>query len=132
MMSQAHAQKELLNVLGERIRERRKALGFTQEQLAELAGMSVNFLARMEMAGRTPSFDTLIRLADALKVEVSDLLHKGSETEWLDQAHDIAYSLGSLSAEHADFVIAQMRSTIDHLKRTCAEQPDDPQVKQKT
>lgn len=117
-MSQAHTQKELLLVLGERIRERRKALGLTQEQLAEQAGMSVNFLARMEMAGRTPSFDTLVRLSDALKVEVSDLLNKGTEAEWLDQAHDIAYSLGSLSPEHAEFVLGQMRSTIDHLKKT--------------
>lgn len=119
MMSEAHRQKELLLILGERIRERRKALGLTQEQLAEQAGMSVNFLARMEMAGRTPSFDTLVRLSDALKVDVSDLLNRRTEAEWLDQAHDIAYSLGSLTPEHADFVLGQMRSTIDHLKKNC-------------
>lgn len=91
-------------------------LGLTQEQLAELAGMSTNFLARMEMAGRTPSFATLARLADALEVHVSDLLSEEHDDLWKDQATEIAHALGSLQKTDAALAVSLMRSIIGHLK----------------
>lgn len=106
----------MLGVLARRVRERRMALGLTQEQLAELAEMSTNFLARMEMAGRTPSFATLARLAGALEVHVSDLLTEEHEDLWTDEATEIAHALGSLEKADATLAVSLMRSIIGHLK----------------
>jgi transcriptional regulator with XRE-family HTH domain len=45
----------------------------TQEQLAEKASISLNFLNLIERGQRGPSFDSLERLATALKQPVAEL-----------------------------------------------------------
>lgn len=117
MMTKQDNLSRLLGTLAERVRERRKALGLTQEQLAELAGLSTNFLARMEMSGRTPSLATLTRIADALEVRVSDLLTEDHIGEWQAEATEIAEALDSLSSPDSALAVELIRSVIDHLKR---------------
>lgn len=58
---------------GQRLRELRKQKGLTQEQLAEAAQISVEFLSNMERGVNAPSFETLERLAQALKVPIKEL-----------------------------------------------------------
>lgn len=59
--------------LGQRIRELRVALSFTQEELAKQASISVSFLSMIERAERLPHLKTLAVLADALAVTLSQL-----------------------------------------------------------
>jgi transcriptional regulator with XRE-family HTH domain len=63
--------------LGERIAELRKANGLTQEQLAEKAGYSVEFISLVERGLNAPSVAGLAKIAKALKVEVKDLFDFG-------------------------------------------------------
>jgi transcriptional regulator with XRE-family HTH domain len=58
---------------GNRVRLLRGGRGFTQEQLAERAGISVDFLSLIERGKNSPSFDNLDDLADALGVAVAEL-----------------------------------------------------------
>ena len=58
---------------GARLREIRQAQDLTQEQLAEKASVSLNFLNLIERGERGPSFDSLERLARALKQPVAEL-----------------------------------------------------------
>ncbi len=60
--------------LGERIRMLRKAVGLTQERLAEKADLSVNFIGNTERGENVPSLKTLRRVAKALGVHLKDLL----------------------------------------------------------
>lgn len=62
-------------VLAENLRKRRKALGLTQEQLAEKAGLSVVFISLLENGHRTISVDSLIKLARVLRVCIEDLVN---------------------------------------------------------
>jgi transcriptional regulator with XRE-family HTH domain len=57
-----------------RVREWRDRRGLTQEQLAEKAGISRGYLARLETARQDPKLSTLEKLAKALKVDVAKLL----------------------------------------------------------
>lgn len=59
--------------LGKNIKTRRKALGLTQQELADKMDISLNFMGKIEVAFSKPSLDTLIQLADALETTVSDL-----------------------------------------------------------
>lgn len=59
--------------LGKNIKERRKSLGYTQQQLADKMGLSLNFIGKIEVAYSKPSLDTLIELAEILETSVSDL-----------------------------------------------------------
>jgi transcriptional regulator with XRE-family HTH domain len=58
---------------GNRVRLLRSNDGLTQEQLAERAGISVDFLSLIERGKNSPSFDNLEDLADALGVTVAEL-----------------------------------------------------------
>lgn len=57
---------------GERLRELRKQAGLSQEQLAERAHLSVDFVSLMERGINAPSFETLEKLSEALGVPVRE------------------------------------------------------------
>ncbi|TMK38751.1 MAG: helix-turn-helix transcriptional regulator [Actinobacteria bacterium] len=60
--------------LGEAVRELRHAAGISQEELAFLCGMHRTYVGGIERGERNPSFRALLRLAEALGVQASDLL----------------------------------------------------------
>jgi len=60
-------------LLGQRIRAIRKAKGWTQEQLGSKADISYKFIGEIERGQQNPSFDTLVKIADALEIELFDL-----------------------------------------------------------
>jgi transcriptional regulator with XRE-family HTH domain len=51
----------------------------SQAELAEKAEISIIFLSDIERSNKWPSLDTLVRLADALKVDVYELLKPESK-----------------------------------------------------
>jgi transcriptional regulator with XRE-family HTH domain len=59
--------------LAENIKRYRTRQGLSQEQLAEKAGISTNFLSAIETSKKWPYPETLAGLADALHAGVSDL-----------------------------------------------------------
>jgi len=61
-------------ILAENIKEKRRKKGLTQEKLAEKTGMSLQYLAMLELAHKFPSGDMLERLANALDIEAYELL----------------------------------------------------------
>lgn len=68
------ADKDDLIALGREIRRHRKALGLSQEVLAERAGLHRNYVGFLERGERNPSATTLFVLARALEVRVADLV----------------------------------------------------------
>ncbi|MGO9588131.1 MAG: helix-turn-helix domain-containing protein [Limisphaerales bacterium] len=59
--------------LGQRIANLRRAKKFTQEQLAEAVGCSVEFISLVERGVNAPSIAGLEKFARVLKVEVKAL-----------------------------------------------------------
>ena len=57
-------------MVGNSIKERRKTLRVTQPQLAELAGVSVNTLYKIERGQANPTLETLTKIANTLGMEV--------------------------------------------------------------
>ena len=66
--------KNIREILAENIKEKRRNKGLTQEKLAEKAGMSLQYLAMLEIAQKFPSGEMLERLANALDIETYELL----------------------------------------------------------
>jgi transcriptional regulator with XRE-family HTH domain len=62
---------ELRKKFGIRIRQLREEMGKTQEQFAEIAGMSVDFLSLIERGRNAPSFKKLERMSLGLKTPVA-------------------------------------------------------------
>jgi transcriptional regulator with XRE-family HTH domain len=62
--------------IGEEIRRRREEQGLTGFQLAVKAGMAPSAVSQIETGKRTPSSASVVKLADALGVEVGELYPK--------------------------------------------------------
>lgn len=57
-----------------RLKKLRAERGMTQEALAEKAGLSRSYIARLELGQQDPTLGTLEKLAKALKVTVGELV----------------------------------------------------------
>lgn len=62
--------------LGDRLREARKALRLTQEELSDKSGVARENIGRYETGKSQPSIDVLVRLADTLGVSSDYLLER--------------------------------------------------------
>ncbi len=62
--------------LGLRIKTLRKTLGYTQQALADITAVSRIYIQALESNRRLPSMKLLARLADALEVEIKDLVQE--------------------------------------------------------
>jgi transcriptional regulator with XRE-family HTH domain len=68
---------------GKKLQQLRTRRGLTQDQLAVTAGLSRTFLMRLELGQHDPSLSTLVRVAKALKVSVTELLGESiSASRW--------------------------------------------------
>jgi transcriptional regulator with XRE-family HTH domain len=66
-------------LFGKRLRRLRRQADFTQEQLAERVGVSVEFISNMERGINAPSFETLEKLGVSLDIKVSELFEFQTE-----------------------------------------------------
>lgn len=60
-------------LLGQRIRSLRNTKGWTQQELGELSDVNYKFLGEIERGQQNPSFAVLVRIADALGVDLPEL-----------------------------------------------------------
>ncbi|MDE7313096.1 MAG: helix-turn-helix domain-containing protein [Eubacterium sp.] len=60
--------------IGERIRQSRKAKGWSQETLAKKCGISLNFMGKIERGKRKMSMDTFASLCTELEADADALL----------------------------------------------------------
>lgn len=68
-------------LFGQRLREIRQKRKFTQQELADAAGMSLTYISNMEHGLKVPSLTTIIRLAVALECKVMDLVGAFDKTD---------------------------------------------------
>jgi transcriptional regulator with XRE-family HTH domain len=64
----------LVSVIGERVRARRHARGWTLDELAERSGVSRRMLVNVEQGSVNASVATLLRVSDALGIGLPDLV----------------------------------------------------------
>lgn len=66
--------KKSLEQLGERLKNKRYELGYTQEKTAELSEVSYSSYSKIENAIQSPSLDALIRIAKVLQISLDYLI----------------------------------------------------------
>jgi len=88
------------DILGTRIRERRRALGVTQADLARLIGISASYLNLIERNKRRIAGPLLRRTAEALDLRL-DELDGAAERRLLETLHELAHlpDIQALGAE---------------------------------
>ena len=74
---------DVCRVVGERVRDARRALGLTMAQFAETAEISLGMVSKIEHGQTSPSLSTLTRLAPAARVPITAFFRG------LDEEHDV-------------------------------------------
>ncbi|MDO9024722.1 helix-turn-helix transcriptional regulator [Zwartia sp.] len=66
--------QSIKSTLANRLRDRRKELGLSQEAMADLTGIDRTYASQIERAVANPSLEVLVNIGDALNLDVADLL----------------------------------------------------------
>ena len=61
-------------IFGKRLRQLRLDAGWTQEQLAEAAGITTTYTSDLERGTKVPSLTIVLRISRAFRMSVADLL----------------------------------------------------------
>jgi transcriptional regulator with XRE-family HTH domain len=83
----------MLLLLGKKIRELRKAKGWTQAQLASAANITPEYISKIETGAKSASIMTLDSIAKALSVELKIDFEKQNEAEKKSQIERILKGL---------------------------------------
>lgn len=103
--------------LGDAIRNKRKQLGLTQEDLAELSNSSVNFISRIERTNnQNISLQKLDSIAKALNTSSIDLIGSSYENAYdVVQNNQDNYFLNKLTIEIKKFPKEQAEAISKYL-----------------
>ena len=63
---------EFYKLLGKRIKTLRENAYLTQEKLAEKAGISLDYLGKIEVSINKPGIKTILKLANALDIPIKE------------------------------------------------------------
>jgi transcriptional regulator with XRE-family HTH domain len=105
------------NLIGRRIKERRRALKQTQENLAEAAGIGIQHMSKTENGRTKLSLPCLIALANALNVTVDYLLMDNIRLS----KHDVILDAESVFSDCTPSEIFIIKQTLTVLKHSLRE-----------
>jgi len=66
-------------LFGARLKKRREELGLTQGQLFEQTGITASYISMIERAQANPTLDMMLKLAEAVDLQVWDMLRPDPE-----------------------------------------------------
>lgn len=77
---------DIYKLVGKRVRAERLSANLTMEALAERAGISPGFIAHIERGQKFPTIRTIERIAQALNLDISELISEPTLPEKLNPA----------------------------------------------
>lgn len=106
--------QKLAAIVGTNIARRRKAVGLTQDQLAEKLNISGASLSRIENGMAAPRFPRLEELAEILGCNVADLFRNEDDplSVKLDTVEDMLRSLPSTTQEDLVYLMITAIQTV--------------------
>ena len=106
-----------LKQFGKQIAKLRMRGNITQERLAELIDYSPNHISKLESARTNPSFDLIIKIANALNIQPKELFdYEQTPTEELDI--EIMHSVKSLNLKEKHFIFNTIKNLKNYLNKT--------------
>lgn len=103
--------------IGQRVRKIRKAQGLSQENLAEMIGISTTHMSHIETGNTKLSLSVFVAIADALEVNADDLLSREAHESKRNSLTHIAELLENCSAQEVRVAEDVLRSTIGAMRK---------------
>ena len=111
------------SLLGKNIKKYRKLRGLTQEKLSENIYISPVFMSQIETASRKPSLETVVNIADCLKVSVdlliNDTFQNKEAADYIsppltnEQLNILSFALQKRSAEEISALLKSLTHLLD-------------------
>ena len=104
-------------MVGGRISERRRAVGWSQARLAEKVNLSTETISRLETGATMPSLVRLAAIAQALDVELPDLFRRGGGDEQERALEHLRTLMSRRTAKEIELVAALAGPILDFIRQ---------------
>lgn len=101
---------DIKSQLGQRIREIRKSKNMTQEQLVEKIGSDTNNLSKIENGKKFMSAEKLVKIAQALDVDIKELFDFGHITSDVELKKQINSQLDTFNSNQLKCIYKMIAS----------------------
>ncbi len=98
--------------IGKRIKERREALGLTQEQFAEKTGLTTNYISTIERGASFPRYEKLITILNALETSADSIFCDVVSASGIYQENLLSQKLSTLPAESRKRILQMLELMI--------------------
>lgn len=106
-----------LDTIGKNIRKYRLAKKLRQEDLAEKAGLSANYIGMVERGEKIPSLETFITILNALEVSADMVLADVVSTGYIVKNSMLNEKLSKLSSDDREKIYEVIDTLIKHSKQ---------------
>ena len=100
--------------IGRNIRQYRLECDLRQEDLAEAAGLSANYIGMVERGEKTPSLETLVAILNVLRVSADMVLTDVVESGYTVKQSMLAEKVGRLPAAERERIYAVVDVLVQH------------------
>lgn len=110
--------REILGLLGKRIRDMRKQAELSQEELAEHAEISIDACGRLERGEVNPNLRTLIGISETFRISLSELFQfrQGKQDPVRKEIGELSLFLATKNLEDVKFAGKIMRQMVLQLE----------------
>lgn len=116
MDSQKNDDGNFLRLVGNRVRECRKALGLTQEELAELASIHLTYVSHIESGKANASVCVYRRIAAALRVPLVQLVDVDLKRIERDELMKSVVEIKKLGKKEQKLILQAIKGLIAGVK----------------
>lgn len=106
-----------LDTIGKNIRKYRLMKKFRQEDLAEKAGLTTNYIGMVERGEKIPSLETFIKILNALEVSSDMVLTDVLETGYTVKNSILNEKLAKLAPEDRSKIYEVIDTLLKHSKQ---------------
>jgi len=107
--------KEQLDAMARRIKEKRMFLGLTQEQAAEKLKISYSSYTKIENGFQNPSLDTLIGISTMLKISLDEMVFGVDENSVSTEIRALESVLTSYDKEKLAYAVEVFEKIVSCL-----------------
>lgn len=103
--------------IGRRIKELRKKKRIPQEKLAEMIGITPNYLSALERGAYNIKLDTLVQIIDCLDITADDLFRDVIKNGYQNRASRLTDEVASLPEEEQQRIFEVLDALIRTARR---------------
>ena len=103
-------------MIGKNLRTKRKEHGFTQEKLAEKAGVNVRSIQRIEQGMEQPELDMLSKIGAALQIDWQELIYGSEPIDYIEHERKVQLIIEHCNWREKKFIYGLLDYVVLNIK----------------